>query len=44
MFHSRTVNHEINQLHEKALEMVYSDFKTKFDELLEKDSSIQYAS
>ena len=35
MFHSRTVNHEINQLHKKALEIVYSDFKTKFDELLE---------
>ena len=39
MFHSRTLNNKINQLHEKALRIVYGDFKSKFDELLEKDSS-----
>ena len=39
MFHSRTLKNKINQLHEKALRIVYGDFKSKFDELLEKDSS-----
>ena len=39
MFHSRTLNNKINRLHEKALRIVYGDYKSKFDELLEKDSS-----
>ena len=39
MFHSRTFSNKINQLHEKALIIVYRDYKSKFDELLEKDSS-----
>ena len=39
MFHSRTLNNKINRLHEKALRIVYADFKANFDELLEKDSS-----
>ena len=39
MFHSRTVNSKINRLHEKTLKIVYSDFKGKFDEPLEKNSS-----
>ena len=39
MFHSRTLNNKINRLHEKALRIVYEDYKSKFDELLEKDSS-----
>ena len=39
MFLSRTINHKINRLHKKALKIVYSDFKVKFDECLEKDSS-----
>ena len=39
IFHSRTLNNKINRLHEKALRIVYSDFKANFDELLEKDSS-----
>ena len=38
MFHSRTLNNKINRLHEKALRIVYGDYKSKFDELLEKDS------
>ena len=38
MFHSRTLN-KINRLHEKALRIVYGDYKSKFDELLEKDGS-----
>ena len=39
MFHSRTLNNKINILHEKALRIVYSDFKADFDELVEKDDS-----
>ena len=38
MFHSRTLNNKINRLHEKALRIVYEDYKSKFDELLEKDN------
>ena len=39
MFHSRTLNSKVNQLHEKALRILYGDYKSKFDELLEKDGS-----
>ena len=42
MFHSRTFNNKINQLHEKALGIVHGDLKSKFDKLdklLEKDGS-----
>ena len=38
MFHSKTLNNKINKLHEKALRIVYSDFKANFDELLGKDA------
>ena len=38
IFHSRTLNNKINRLHEKTLRIVYGDYKSKFDELLEKDS------
>ena len=39
MFHSRTLHNKINRLHEKALRIVYVDYKCKYDELLEKDGS-----
>ena len=39
MFHLRTLNSKINRLHEKALRIVYEDYKSKFDGLFEKDSS-----
>ena len=39
MFHLRTLNNKINRLHEKALRIVYGDYKSKSDKLLEKDSS-----
>ena len=39
MFYSRLLSNKINQLHEKALRIVYGDYKSKFDELLEKDFS-----
>ena len=34
MFHLRTLNSKINRLHEKALRIVYGDYKFGFDELL----------
>ena len=40
MFHSRTLNNKINRIPEKALRIVYGDYKSKFDELLEKDGSL----
>ena len=35
MFHTGTLNNKTNRLHEKALGIVYGDYKSKFDELLE---------
>ena len=40
MFHSRTVNNKINRLRERALRLIYNDYKSSFDELLEKDGSV----
>ena len=39
MLHSRTLNNEINGLHERSLRIVYSDYKSSFNTLLEKDGS-----
>ena len=39
MFQSRTMNNKINRLHERALRIVYSDFKSSFEGLLMKDKS-----
>ena len=39
MFHSRRLNNKINNVHEKALRIVYSDYKSTFQELLDKDAS-----
>ena len=39
MFHSRTLNNKITRLHERTLRTVYSDYKSSFCELLEKDKS-----
>ena len=39
MLHSRTLNNEINRLRERALRIVYSDYKSSFNTLLEKDGS-----
>ena len=36
MLHSRTLNNKINCLHERALRIVYSDFKSLFNTFLEK--------
>ena len=39
MLHSRTLNNKINCLHERALRIVYSDYKSSFNTLLEKNGS-----
>ena len=35
IFHSRRLDNKINNVHEKALRIVYSDYKSTFQELLE---------
>ena len=39
MFYPRILNNKINRLQEKAWRIVYSDFKTKYDDFTEKDGS-----
>ena len=39
MLHSRSLNNKINRLHERALKIVYSDYKSSFNTLLEMDGS-----
>ena len=39
MFHGREVNQRINRLHERALRIVYYDYVSTFEHLLEKDDS-----
>ena len=41
MFHSRKQNHHISRIHERALRVVYKDYNSSFDELLEKDNSLK---
>ena len=40
MNHGRVLNNRINSLHERALRLVYGDYKSSFAELLEKDNSV----
>ena len=40
MFHIRSINNKINRLHERALCIVYKDFKSSFKNLLEKDGTV----
>ena len=39
MFHSRRLNKKINKVHGKALRIVYFDYKSTFQEILDKDAS-----
>ena len=39
MNHNKTLNHQINSLHERALRPDYNNFKSSFHQLLEKDNS-----
>ena len=40
MCHSRALNNKINKLHERCLNLIYSDKTSTFQELLNKDSSL----
>ena len=40
MFHSRTLNNRINNIHERALRLTYKNNQSSFKELLEKDHSV----
>ena len=40
MCHSRTINNEINHLHERCLRVIYNDKISSFKELLERDGSV----
>ena len=40
MFHSRKINNRVNSLHERAVRVVYRDYKATFSELLSKDKSV----
>ena len=39
MFYSRSTNNKINHVQERALRLVYDNYKLTFDELSEKDGS-----
>ena len=39
MFYSRTLNHRINQIHERAVRTVQNDHQCAFEELLERNNS-----
>ena len=39
MFHSRELNNRINRLHKRALRLIYNNFTTSFEQLLDKDNS-----
>ena len=39
MFHSRKCNNKINNLHERALRIVYDDYTSSLNELLDRDGS-----
>ena len=39
MFHSRYTNNKINRLHERALQIVYNNYESSFEQLLVKDRS-----
>ena len=42
MLHSRTSNNNINRIHKRALRTVYSDSKSSFNELLDKDAPLRF--
>ena len=39
MFHSRKLNHRINKIHERALRIVYNDYRCTLEERLDRDNS-----
>ena len=42
MFHSRKLNNRINNIHERALRIVYRDYESTFQQLLKQNNLYQY--
>ena len=42
MFCSRKLNRRINYIHERAIRLVYDDYTSTFEELLQKDKSLTF--
>ena len=40
MFHSRKLNNRINNVHERALRIVYRDYESTFQQLLKQNKSV----
>ena len=40
MIHNRGLNNKINHIHERALRIVYNDYSSTFEDLLNKDKSV----
>ena len=40
IFHSRKLNNRINNIQERSLRIIYEDYTSTFEELLEKDKSV----
>ena len=40
MFHSRKLNHRINNIHERALRIVFRDYESTFQQLLKQNKSV----
>ena len=40
MFHSRNLNNDINNIHERALRIVFRDYKSTFQQLLKQNKSV----
>ena len=41
MFHSRKMNHRVNDINERTLRLVYKDYNSSFNDILVKDSSFR---
>ena len=42
MFCSRKLNRKINHIHERAIRLVYNDYESTFEELLQKDKTLKF--
>ena len=40
MFHSRKLNNRINNIHERALTIIYRDYESTFQQLLKQNNSV----
>ena len=40
MNHNKSINKKINNLHERALRLIYCDHSSNFQELLQRDNSV----